>query len=149
VRYLTTLPFVRKDRVLVVGQSAGAWGTIAYASRNPDYVWGMIEFAGGRGGMKDGIANNVCSAEQLVASVERYGSKARKPMLWVSTENDKFFDPKLVARMHEAFTKAGGIAHRELLPAFGDDGHKLFFGKNGSDIWGKYVTAYLETLPLN
>jgi dienelactone hydrolase len=149
VRYLTTLPFVRKDRVLVVGQSAGGWGTLAYASRNPDYVWGMINFAGGRGGQQDGVANKTCNAEELVTATGRYGAKARKPLLWITTENDHFFDPKLVARMHEAFVKGGGIAHRVLLPAFAKDGHTLFFGKGGSDIWGKYVSAYLETLPQN
>jgi pimeloyl-ACP methyl ester carboxylesterase len=32
IQYATALPFVRADGAIVVGQSAGGWGTIAYAA---------------------------------------------------------------------------------------------------------------------
>jgi dienelactone hydrolase len=48
--YMRTQPFVAPDRTIIVGQSAGGWGTIALSSQNPPGVTGMINFAGGRGG---------------------------------------------------------------------------------------------------
>jgi pimeloyl-ACP methyl ester carboxylesterase len=50
IDFLTTLPFVRPDGVVVVGQSAGGWGTIAYDSVAHPKVIAFIVMAGGRGG---------------------------------------------------------------------------------------------------
>ena len=37
IDYMTTQSFVLKDRVVVVGQSAGGWDTLALASQNPPW----------------------------------------------------------------------------------------------------------------
>jgi len=49
IAYVRTLPFVDPARVVVLGQSAGAWGTLAVAGRNPPGVIAAIAFAPGRG----------------------------------------------------------------------------------------------------
>ena len=49
VDYLTAQPFVQKSGVVVIGQSAGGWGALALASRNPSMVRAGINFSGGRG----------------------------------------------------------------------------------------------------
>src|SRR5262249_62235766 len=49
VDYMSAQSFIKKGRAVVVGQSAGGWGAIALASRNPPGVRAVMNFAGGRG----------------------------------------------------------------------------------------------------
>ncbi|WP_201451816.1 alpha/beta hydrolase family protein [Rhodovarius lipocyclicus] len=137
---LAARPDVPAGPVLVVGQSAGGWGTIALASRNPPEVAGYVNMAGGRGGHVDNIPNLNCAPDRLVEAAGRYGATARASMLWVYTANDSYFAPELARRMHAAFTAAGGQARFVAAAPFGTDGHGLFFGRGGSAIWGPLVT---------
>jgi dienelactone hydrolase len=50
IGYMITQSFVRRDHVLVVGQSAGGWDTLAFVNENPSNVRAAINFDGGRGG---------------------------------------------------------------------------------------------------
>lgn len=142
VAYARALPFVRRDAVVVVGQSAGGWATVALSSRNPD-VAGLINFAGGRGGRQNNRPNNNCDPSKLIEAAGKFGESARFPMLWVYTPNDTFFAPEITRPMHAAYSRTGGIARFAFMPAYGEDGHNLFFGRGGSRIWGPEVEAYL------
>ncbi len=144
VAYAQTLSFVRKDATLVVGQSAGGWGSVALASRNPANVAAIVDFAGGRGGHHENRPNNNCRPDVLVEAAGEFGRTARQPMLWVFTPNDSYFAPAISSAMHEAFVRNGGVARLEMLPPFGRDGHTLFFGTGGSREWGPAVERYLK-----
>ena len=143
VRHLHALPLVRTQGTIVVGQSAGGWGTIAYASTAPASVAAFINFAGGRGGWAQGRANTNCAPHALIRSAGTFGKTARAPMLWIYTENDTFFSPDISKSIYEAFVAAGGKAEYRLLPPFGSDGHGLFFGRGGSQIWGSVIEPFL------
>src|SRR5438067_5708431 len=52
--------------VIVVGQSAGGWASIALSSLNPPQVKAIIIFAAGRGRRIDGQPNNNCTTDILV-----------------------------------------------------------------------------------
>jgi dienelactone hydrolase len=143
VEYATELPFVRPDRAIVVGQSAGGWGTIAYDSRPHPKVAAFINFAGGRGGHRDNRPNNNCREDELVRAAGYYGGTASTPMLWIYAANDSFFAPRLASAMWRAFAAAGGKGDFRQLEAFGKDGHGLFGQPGGSRIWGPIVEAYL------
>ncbi|MCW5744894.1 MAG: alpha/beta fold hydrolase [Alphaproteobacteria bacterium] len=144
VSYMRRQPFVRPNGTIIVGQSAGGWATIAYASRNPAGVPAMVNFAGGRGGWRHNIPNYNCSPERLVQSAGEFGRTARVPTLWIYTVNDTFFAPDLSRRMARAYGETGGVVQFELLPAFGKDGHGLFSAADGVPIWSRYVQAFLE-----
>jgi dienelactone hydrolase len=144
VAFMRRQPFVRAEGTLVVGQSAGGWATLAFASQNPPGVSGMVNFAGGRGGRRGNLANHNCSPEKLVKAAAAFGRTARVPTLWIYTRNDSFFDPGLSRRMAEAYEKAGGVADYRLLPAFGHDGHYLFSSAAGVPLWAPYVAAFIE-----
>jgi dienelactone hydrolase len=143
VEYATALPFVKPDAVIVAGQSAGGWGTIAYDSRQHPKVAAFINFAGGRGGHRDNRPNDNCRPEALVQAAGHYGTTASTPMLWIYAANDSFFAPRLAAAMWHAFSASGGKGDFEQLPAFGKDGHGLFSQPGGSKIWGPLVERYL------
>jgi pimeloyl-ACP methyl ester carboxylesterase len=148
VQALTTLPFVMPDNAVIVGQSAGGWGTIAYASVPHPRVSAFIVMAGGRGGHLHDRPNQNCHPEKLAEAVARYGATATTPMLWVYALNDTFFNPKIAQSLYKSFTAAGGHADFAQPGRFDDEGHHLFFGAGGSAIWGPLVERYFaELLP--
>ena len=148
IDYMRTLPYVATDRTVVVGQSAGGWATVALSSLNPPGVPGMVSFAGGRGGHQKlpggGIGN--CLPDALVKASARYGITARVPMLWIYTENDSFFEPKLARRMVDAYDGAGGRATLKQLGPFGKDGHMLAGTDSGHPIWSPLLAEFLAGL---
>lgn len=143
IDYLTAQRFVQPERVIVVGQSAGGWGSIALASQNPPKVAAIVNMAGGRGGYRDGKPNNNCAPDKLAEAAGAYGKTARVPMLWIYTENDLFFEPAISRRLAEAFTGAGGKAEYKLLPPHGKDGHSMFGAADGGDRWQPLVATFL------
>jgi len=144
VSYTSNLPFVLPTGVIVVGQSTGGWATIAYNSGPHLKVSAFINMAGGRGGHVDGVPNRNCRPDLLIDAAKYFGKTATTPMLWIYTANDSFFGPQLAASMWRAFTSAGGKAEFDQLGPYGQDGHRLFFGRGGSEIWGPLVEHYLK-----
>ena len=140
---LLTRPDVRKTGAIVAGHSAGGWGGLALASRNPRGVAAIINFAGGRGGRSFDHANNNCAPERLIDAARVFGSTARVPTLWIYAENDSYFAPWLVRRMAEAWRFGGGQVELALLPAFGLEGHRLAEADDGAGVWGPVVAGFL------
>ncbi|NYG44826.1 dienelactone hydrolase [Bradyrhizobium sp. IAR9] len=134
---------VPKD-VIIVGQSAGGWGSIALSSINPGSVKAIITFGAGRGGRVGGKPNSNCAPDKLVQAAADFGRTSRIPMLWVYNENDTYFGPELSKRMHQAFVGAGGKAEYRLLPPFGDDGHFMICTPSAIPVWSPVVSKFLE-----
>lgn len=145
VDYLTAQPFIRKSRVVVVGQSAGGWGALALASRNPPKVSAVINFAGGRGGRVDDQPKSNCVPDRLVTAAGAFGRTARIPTLWLYARNDSYFAPALSKRMFAAYRKAGGTAAYHLLPPVGADGHILINSDAAIALWAPIVERFLQT----
>jgi len=141
--YGTALPSIRPNGVVVVGQSAGGWGAIAYASRPHPKVAAFIVMAGGRGGHQNNHPNQNCRPDRLAEAAGRYDATAETPMLWVYAANDSYFSPAIATSLHDAFIAAGGKATLVQPGPFGGDGHRLFFGDGGSAIWGPLFERYL------
>lgn len=139
----TALPGIRPDGAVVVGQSAGGWGTIAFASAPHPKVAALVVMAGGRGGHQDGVPDRNCHPERLAETAGLLGATARTPMLWVYAANDSYFAPSIAEAMHRAFTAAGGTAELVQPGPFGRDGHQLLFSSGGSAVWGPVVERYL------
>jgi dienelactone hydrolase len=146
VAYLRTQSFVRRTGVIVVGQSAGGWAALALASRAPDGVRAVIDFAGGLGGRSWDRPDNNCAPDRLIATAAEFGRTTRIPTLWIYTENDSYFAPRLSGAMAAAFRAAGGKADYELLPAFGDDGHFMAERPGSEAAWGPAVERFLAGL---
>jgi dienelactone hydrolase len=143
VAWAVRQPWARPDGVVVVGQSAGGWGAMALAGVAPPQVSAIVNMAGGRAGRQGGVANRNCAPERLAEAAGRFAEGASVRMLWVYTANDSFFAPEIPAAMHASFTRAGGRAELRQLPAWGNDGHALFFGRDGSATWGPVLAPFL------
>ncbi|HLH89493.1 MAG TPA: CocE/NonD family hydrolase [Xanthobacteraceae bacterium] len=146
VAYLRVQPFVRRSGVVVVGQSAGGWAALALASRAPAGVRAAINFAGGLGGRSYDQPDNNCAPARLIAAAGEFGRTARIPTLWIYTENDSYFAPRLSGAMAAAFRAVGGKADYELLPAFGRDGHFMAETPGSDAVWGPVVERFLQGL---
>jgi dienelactone hydrolase len=143
IDYMTTQPFIKRDGVVVVGQSGGGWGAIALASQNPKPVRAIIGFAAGRGGHFNGKPNSNCAPDSLVEAVTQFGRTARIPMLWIYVQNDSYFGPELAKRLATAFQVAGGNVEYHLLPNFGEDGHFFIDSPDAVRIWAPLVSEFL------
>ena len=146
IDYMSKLKRIVPDNVIVIGQSAGGWGSIALSSVNPAPVKAIITFAAGRGGRVDGKPNNNCAPDKLVQAIGEFGSTSRVPMLMMYIENDTFFGPELSKRMHAAFTAAGANAEYHLFPPHGGDGHFFVSTPDAVPIWSPLVGAFLDKL---
>lgn len=144
IDYLAAEKRIIPKDVIVVGQSAGGWASIALSSLNPPPIKAIIVFAGGRGGRVGGVPNHNCAPDKLVDVTREFGRTARIPMLWIYTENDTFFGPELSKRMYEAYTAAGGKAEYHLVPPFGNEGHFFIGSPQAVPIWSPMVTKFLD-----
>ena len=136
-------PWADPNRVLLVGQSAGGFGSVAASSRPFDGLAGVVNFAGGRGSL---ASDHVCGEANLAEAMARYGSAARVPELWIYSANDRFFAPPLARRMHAAFVAAGGRADYVEAPSWGLDGHGYFM--RAVDDWVPRVAAFVRRIGL-
>src|SRR5260221_10140282 len=65
VEYAAALPFARPAGIVVVGQSAGGWGSIAYNAAPHPRVTAVVNMAGGRGGHFQRQAGSKCPPDLL------------------------------------------------------------------------------------
>jgi dienelactone hydrolase len=135
-------PEVAKDRAVVMGQSFGGTTAITVAALNPPGVQATINFAGGGGGDPKGRPQNPCGAWLLEKLFADYGRTARIPTLWIYTENDMFFGPKLPKEWFDAFKAAGGLGEYIRFPAHGESGHGLFSA--APEVWQPKVLEFLR-----
>jgi dienelactone hydrolase len=146
VTYLAQRPFVDRERIVLVGQSAGGWGSLAAASRGDLPIRGVVNFAGGRGGKRGNVPNDNCAPERLVQAAAALARTTAAPSLWLYTKNDQFFGPALSRRMHEAYVRRGGRATYYLLPGIGADGHHLIGLPSGVALWKDKVEKFLREI---
>ncbi|WP_206667420.1 alpha/beta hydrolase [Muricoccus nepalensis] len=143
-------PEVAPEGIAVIGQSAGGWGTLALAADPPPGVSAVVAVAPGRGGRRGDRPNDNCRPDRLAEDTGRLaaaGGPGALPVLWLHTPNDSFFGTELVAAMAAAHARAGGRATLLALPAYGRDGHDLFYGRGGEASWGPPVDAWLDAHP--
>jgi dienelactone hydrolase len=147
--FLLRQPFVKNQKVLLVGHSAGAWGALAFASQQTSgspLVAGVINFSGGRGGHSYGVANRNCAPDRLVSAAMTYGRTTRAPTLWLYAQNDSYFPPALSRRMADAFRAAGGPVEYRLLPPIGEEGHALIYSSDAIRYWGPVAEKFLAQM---
>jgi dienelactone hydrolase len=141
--YMRRQAFVDGNRVLLAGQSAGGFASLAAASLKPAGVVALINFAGGRGSR---AANDVCGEERLVEAVRRYGFETRLPSIWLYAANDQFFRPELARRMHAAYAEGGMRTAIHVLGTYGNDGHGFVRRADSASEWQPLVRNFLATV---
>ena len=146
IDYAMGHPLVRRGPALLVGHSAGAWGSLALAAADPQLVRAVINFSGGRGGRSYGLPDRNCAPERLVRAAAAYGRQNKVKTLWLYSANDSFFGPALSQEMADAFRAAGGSVDYHLLPPLLHDGHYLIFLPESVPMWAPLLEKFLRAL---
>lgn len=139
IRYMREQPFVDSSRIVLIGHSGGGMGSLAEASRNPQGVVAVVNFAGGRGSVRPDV---VCSPDKLVDAMASFGKTVQVPTLWIYSENDHYFSPILARRMFAAFAAGSPQAEFFAAPPYDGDGHYL--ADHAGTGWESAVDAFLK-----
>jgi dienelactone hydrolase len=138
VKYAETLSEVDTSTIVSAGVSTGGFAQVALTVDPPPGLKAAISFAGGRGG--DGNLHN-CNEGGIVSAFHDFGKKSRVPMLWIYSENDRWFPPEMAQKFDAAFRRGGGNDEFVMAPPFSDDGHHFFQNVSG---WSPIVDAFLK-----
>lgn len=142
LNYAREQDWVDSERIIVAGQSYGGMATIALGTQSIPGVRGLLNFAGG---LRDD--GNRCDwRSALVTAFADYGNNNKIDSLWMYGENDSLFGPALVARMHEAFTRAGGRARLVEYGPFKRDSHGMLASRDGEKVWWTETERFLKQI---
>jgi dienelactone hydrolase len=139
-RAIAARPDADASHVLGLGVSVGGAAMLAWAAENPPGLVGVINISGGTGSYKP---DSNCDAARLISTIAAYGT-GNVPSLWLYAENDHFFGPDLVGRLHAAFTASGGSAELRQFGPIDDDGHELFGLPEGRRQWLPELDRFLR-----
>lgn len=129
--FLRKQDFVRQDKIVVLGHSAGGWGALALANADPNAISAIIAFAPGRGGHANDEPNRICAPQTLLAAAVEFGKAARIPVTWLVATNDSYFAPAFSRQLADAFRGGGGKVDFRTLPAVGSEGHWMIESEAG------------------
>jgi dienelactone hydrolase len=146
VEFAQGLPFIKRDHVILVGQSAGGIASIAAASTNPPGVIGVVNFSGGRGGRPYTHPGEPCVAGNMTEAIGKLARTVKVPVLWHYSENDQFFAPRHVKAWFKAFEDAGATGRLVMQPSFQWDGHAIFGAERGLPIWTAAFDVFLKDI---
>jgi len=143
ISYVKGLPYADTESILLVGTSTGGFASLATASLNIEGVVGVINFAGGNGGLSPREPyGRACNEHRLIEVMGSFG-KAKVPALWIYSEDDPFFGPQLAQAMFEDYVSNGGKGKLVIAPPFG---HALLSRVEGRDIWAPHGDEFLHDL---
>ena len=144
IQYAKSRSYVIGDRGILVGQSVGGATTVALAARNIAGVAGAINFAGGAGGSPATRPDQPCAPDTLARTYADFGRTARISMLWLYSENDRFWGKDFPHKWFEGYTAQGAVAEFVQLPPSGTNGHSSF--TDNPSAWRPHVERYLKSL---
>lgn len=145
IAFADTLPQIDRDHVILVGQSAGGFASVAAASYAPKGLVAVVNFSGGRGGRPAQHPGDPCGPERMRDTYAHFATTIRVPILWHYVENDMYFGsaPKSWFR---AFQQAGGRGELVYEAPFGRDGHGMFAADRAIPIWLPHFKRFVSSV---
>jgi dienelactone hydrolase len=145
IEFMRKKPYVDPDRLILAGQSAGAFSSLALASQGMRGLRCIIAFAPGRGALGSGRRTpgqgRFWKEDELLAAYRLYGRKIGVDTLWLQSRNDTFVPPRMGIKSFRAFRESGGRGEFRLVGRYRTEGH-LFF--DDPKLWGTTVESFLE-----
>ncbi|USU18843.1 alpha/beta hydrolase family protein [Paraburkholderia fungorum] len=151
IKFADTLPQIDREHVILVGQSAGGYASLAAASYAPRGVIAVVNFSGGRGGRPATHPGDPCAPERMADAIGHFAATTHVPVLWHYVQNDMYFSPDVVRTWFNAFQMAGGNGELVVEPPFGRDGHGMFAVDSAIPIWEpgfeRFISSVLPSAP--
>ena len=144
IEALAGQPDIDGSSVIAAGHSGGGFVVSALAAKATPGLIGVVNFAGGRGGQKDG---GNCSKHGYVNAFGAFGDGAKVPALWLYSSTDRMFWPELVDSALEAYASNGAPVRLGRLGAlwFTGNGHALH-QLGGREAWSPKISAFLDDI---
>jgi dienelactone hydrolase len=139
--YLSTLPYVDKDRVGVGGVSLGGLVSIMAAARDPRFK-ALITMAGGYRQLGPGSVDEAWAPLQAV-----WESAARRlhiPVLILWAKNDMVLDRDVGRELEKDLRLAGKRVEMTVYPEFEQNGHFLFSRPEGYPLFVPDAMRFLD-----
>ena len=156
LEFADSLNYIDRKRVILAGQSAGGFASMAAASRGPPAPTGPAALGRrpvtrrvrrrARGGNPRRNPGEPCGSEVMAETIGRFAQTIRVPVLWHYAENDRYFGAQHVRSWFAAFEAAGARGKLVMQPAFGQDGHRLFASPEGLPIWTGEFDRFLQEI---
>lgn len=146
--WLTSQEWVKKDRLLLVGQSVGGFTTVNACGQNWSGVLGCINFAGGTGGNPVASPGKSCQPERVSGVLSNSAKSTLVPSLWLYSANDKYWGEDQPKQWFKAFQESAKAANQTAsseffaAPSVGENGHSLQV--NGMNLWRPVIDKWLE-----
>lgn len=142
-----TQPWVRKDHLLIEGQSVGGMTSVATSALNLPGVLGVVNFAGGAGGNPHSSPGHSCAPDLLTETYRHFGEVAKAPSLWLYADNDLYWGAEAPRRWFEAYKAGGSDAElQQTGPLDGHDGHQLLL--RGGAMWSGPLSQFAHKVGL-
>lgn len=143
IDYLSSMPEIDGNNVVVAGQSFGGWNTLALGTLKHPRVKGLINFNGGV------LASDCSMSEYSLASAARqFGAHTSIPSIWFYGDNDKVFSTSTWRAMYDSYIEAWGPAELVAYGKFMKDSHNMLGYREGFAIWMPKVDAFLDKIGL-
>ncbi len=134
-----------KDRIVLVGTSAGGLASLAAAAKGPAGVVGVVNFSGGAAGFPKERPQASCGEAVLTEVFRRAGREVKVPSLWLYAENDQFWGRQAPQAWHAAFAAGGSRSRLVMTPPLpNEDGHRLML--RGGRMWGMHLDPFVVEL---
>lgn len=133
--------FADPRALLLVGYSAGGWGSLAAASLKPDGLVALVNLAGGRGGFSG--TGWPCVWSRMLEAASAFAATTRVPSLWLYGQNDALFGPAFAEKLAGAWRLGGADADLHIVAPDYADGHGVFMAADGVEHWAPMLERFL------
>lgn len=146
---LQARPGVLADGAIAAGSSGGGFAVLALDAIAPPGLAAVINVSGGNGGRDVSIVGSNCNEGELIDAFASFGRTARLPALFLYSDADSLFTPRMLGRAFAAYTAAGAPARLELFGPvpFQRNGHNLILAQ-GRALWRPAIDRFLTDLGL-
>lgn len=146
IAFADTLPQIDPDHVILVGQSAGGFASVAAASYAPKGLVAVVNFSGGRGGDPAHHPSQPCAPQRMSDTYAHFAATTHVPILWHYVENDMYFGSDAPKSWFSAFQAAGGRGELVTEAPFGRDGHGMFAADRSMPIWLPHFERFVSSV---
>lgn len=136
-------PGIDRSRIIIAGQSYGAWTTLALGTMDIPGVRGLIAFF-------PALRSSDCASQDqaMMAGARSFGAAARRPSLWFYGDNDSLMPVSTWRAVYEAYTRSGGQAELVAIGSFMRDSHQMLSFPESQPMWTPRVDAFLAKVGL-
>lgn len=134
-------PDIDRTRIVVAGQSFGAWNTLGLGAAPPSGVHGLVSF---NATMRPSDCHD--QDHSLVVSASKLGASTSIPSLWFYGDNDILMPVAVWRDVFNEYARSGGQAELVDVGQFRDDSHQLLSHNESIPLWVPKVDAFLARI---